>query len=157
MNSNSSSAQNLTALVHRLEEASADAASRLHLRLGSGHASGGSPPTVPWAYAAWMCMLLLAVCMSLRFMVEDIVRSSKAAARHAEQLEARALQQADAAERGAAQGEAELYAEKREFFPVDDATRAVEVVVHWTTVPARASVPTRRARSSGSGSPVSPM
>ena len=148
-----SSAQNLAALAHRLVEASAAQQQRLR---------HGAHVPVPWVYAAWMCMLLLAVCTALRFMVEDIVRSSKAAARRQEEREA-ALQ-ADAAERGECQGECQGGEEQpqseagREFFAVDDAARAIEVVVHWTTSP-RASVPTRRSRSGGSlaGSPVTPI
>ena len=145
-----SSAPNLTALVHRVANASADAERQQHLR-------HGAEVPVPWVYAVWMCMLLLAVCFSLRFMIEDIIRSSKAAAREHEARETRAAQQADAAERGASGGKEPLQLEKREFFAVDEATRAVEVVVHWTTLPPRASVPMRRSRSSGSGSPVVPV
>lgn len=150
LNSSSLSPQNLTELAHRLAGASADAERHLHLR-------HGTQAPVPWVYAAWMCMLLLAVCASLRFMIEDIIRSSKAAAREQEAREVRAAQQADAAERGASGGKEPLQLEKREFFAVDEETRAVEVVVHWTTLPPRSSVPTRRSRSSGSGSPVTPV
>ena len=151
LNSSSLSAHNLTELAHRLANASADAERHLHLR-------HGTQAPVPWVYAVWMCMLLLAVCASLRFMIEDIIRSSKAAAREQEAArEARAAQQADAAERGASGFNDHVQLEKREFFAVDEETRAVEVVVHWTTLPPRASVPTRRSRSSGSGSPVTPV
>ena len=146
---------NRTAIMHVLAEASVDAERHQHLRHGYHH-------PMPWVYAAWMCMLLLAVCVSLRFMVEDIVRSSKAAARQAEEREARAALQADAAERGACMSETEGEApqQEREFFAANKAAceggRSVEVVVHWTPAPPRASVPMRRSRSSGSGSPVTP-